>query len=474
MVISWAAQAQECPMISFPTDGAADIPVDVTITWPAVEGINGYLISLGTTPGGSELLDREAIGVDNFYRAPTGLPKNTLIYVSLSILLFNAQPQPCNTITFTTIDVTEPPPCTILVAPDDNAANVTIVTDIHWAYAPTATSYNLSIGTVPNGTDILDNLEVGNVLTYEPPEDLPQDTQIYVTVIPSNENGDMAPCTEESFKTGPAPFACDPVVDEITGETTFRMPEIEFPSVVGLCSDELPYIIGIDDTADGFRWYRTNVGSAETLFAEGREISITEPGRYRYEAYNNILQSNGGIIECTSSKLFTIITSEVATIKRIDVASQGSGRIITITTNGAGDYEYALDNIEGPYQDSPVFENVFPAPRIAYVRDKNGCGIAERTVDRDLGPDDFPKFFTPNGDGVNDYWQYIAPPENFELNLRMISIFDRYGSLLGQIDPISRGWDGRFRGRQLPSSDYWFRAVTFDNLEIRGHFALKR
>ena len=466
--------AQECPVISFPTDGGEDIPVDATITWSAVAGINGYLISLGSTPGGTDILNREAVGIDNFYKAPLGLPENTQIYVSLSILLFNAQPQECASLTFETMDVTTPPPCTILVAPDNNAFNVTIVTDITWAYAPTATSYTLSIGTSAGGTDILDNQDMGNVLTYEPPEDLPQDTQIYVTVIPSNPYGDMGSCTEETFKTGPAPFVCDSYTDETTGETVYRRPQIDFPSLVALCSDDLPYIIRSEDTADGYRWFKANAGSEETLISENQEAAINGPGRYRYEAYNRTLLSNGNFTECTSSQLFTIVTSEIAQIEKVEVVFENGTRTISIFANGSGEYEYALENEEGLYQDASIFESVSYLPKKVYVRDKNGCGIAERTVDRDLTLEDFPRFFTPNGDGVNDFWQYVQPQENFEPSLRLISIFDRFGSLLVQIDPESQGWNGIFNGRALPASDYWFRAMYLDQREIRGHFTLKR
>lgn len=475
LLFGLVSNAQNCPIISFPVNGTVDIPVDATIRWSSVVGINGYLISMGTTQGGTDILSGESVGNDNFYKAPLGLPANTQIYVTISILLSTAPlPQECASVTFTTVDVTAPPPCTILVAPDDNAANVTIVTDIIWAYAPTATGYRLSMGTTTGGTDILNNQDMGNVLSYEPPEDLPQDTLIFVTVIPFNDYGSMTPCTEESFKTGPAPFVCDSYVDEQTGETIYRRPQIEFPDLVGLCSDELPYIIRSDDTADGFRWFKANVGNEETLISESQEAAVNEPGRYRYEAYNLRLLSNGNYTECVSSQLFTIVTSQIAQIEKVDVVYQNGTKTITVFANGSGEYEYALDNREGPYQELPVFENIAYSPEKVYVRDKNGCGITERTVDRDLTLQDFPKFFTPNGDGVNDFWQYVAPPENFELSLERISIFDRYGSLLVQIDPKSRGWNGIFNGKALPSSDYWFRATYIDEREIIGHFALKR
>ena len=472
--LSWLiSSAQTCPTISYPTNGALDIPVDATITWPAVQGINGYVLSIGTASGGTEVLDSEPIGIDNFYTPPLGLPENTPLYLSLSLIPFDQPPIKCEEITFTTVDVISPPPCTILLAPDNNAANVTIITEIVWAYAPTATGYNLSMGTAPGGRDLVDKLDMGNVLRYDPPEDLPQDTEIFVTIIPSNENGSMGSCTEESFITGASPYICDPIIDEVTGETIYRKPQIEFPSLVGICSDELPYTINTNDSADGFRWFRTNSGSAETLLSETNSVGITEPGRYRYEAYNFVDGANG-VIECSSSKLFNVVASEIAVIEEIEVINLLDGKMITITVSGNGDYEFALDEENGPYQDSTIFESVPAGQHIAFVRDKNGCGTVKRSVDRDLTTDDFPRFFSPNGDGINDFWQFMPPPQNFEEILKVISIFDRYGNFLTQINPNQNGWDGNFNGRPLPASDYWFKAIFLNRQEIRGHFSLMR
>ncbi len=473
LLIGISSQAQVCPNISFPLDGATDIPVYATITWPSVDGISGYIINLGTTPGGTDVANVRTDGQTNSFMAPTGLPENTQIYVSLSLLPFNQPPIVCPGITFNTVDVTSPPPCTILVAPDDNAKNVTIKTEIIWAYAQTATGYRVSIGTVAGGTDILNNQNVGNVLSFDPPMDLPNSANIFVRVTPYNENGDLGPCTEESFSTGAAPYSCEPIVNELTGETISLKPIIDIPFRVGLCGDELPYNITTDDEADGFRWFRANDGTEETLISEARTVSITGPGRYRYEAYNVIIDE-GRTIECADFRLFQVAVSALAVIDSIGVVFMEGTQQITISANGIGDYEYALDNSEGPYQDSPIFEMVPLGSHMAYVRDKKGCGIAERTVDRDLSSKDFPKYFTPNGDGIHDYWQFQPPLENFELSLETIFIYDRYGVLVYQLDPKSEGWDGTFQGLPLPSSDYWFKAIPLNSSRITGHFSLKR
>jgi len=60
----------------------------------------------------------------------------------------------------------------------------------------------------------------------------------------------------------------------------------------------------------------------------------------------------------------------------------------------------------------------------------------------------------------------------------LISIFDRYGKLLRQISPAGSGWDGKYDGKDLPSTDYWF-SVEFmtqskQKAIFKSHFSLKR
>ena len=82
----------------------------------------------------------------------------------------------------------------------------------------------------------------------------------------------------------------------------------------------------------------------------------------------------------------------------------------------------------------------------------------------------FPKFFTPNNDGYNDYWTidfaYLAP--NTE-----IKIFDRYGKFIKELNS-NTGWDGNYLGQQLPTSDYWFIVTRLNGKKFTGHFSLKR
>ena len=163
----------------------------------------------------------------------------------------------------------------------------------------------------------------------------------------------------------------------------------------------------------------------------------------------------------------------MATITTDDVTIVDISEINSITINesnlGQGDYEYALDDDFGPYQDNPIFNPVKAGFHSIYVRDKNGCGIASLEVSV-IG---YQKFFTPNSDGYNDFWQIKGVNAQFQPNTN-ITIFDRYGKLLKQLSPLSAGWDGTFNGAMLPTDDYWFKVILEDGRIFMGHFTLKR
>ncbi len=473
LLTSFFVSSQDCPRLTFPADGSIGVPVDATITWPVVPGIIGYLISLGTTPGGSEILNQRSAGLTNSYTPEVGLPENTQIFVTISLFIADQPLKVCPVESFWTEDVTIPPLCTTLDRPGNGETFVNANTDISWNYAPKATGYRISIGTSQDSFDILENLDVGNVLLYNPTGDLPIDTDIYVKIIPYNENGEPTSCPLEMFTTGVQDTSCEAFFDPDVGELVFPRPMLKFPDRVSICVNESSTLIQTPDEADGFRWYRINPNGTETLISDRHEVSLSTVGRYRYEAYNLISQI-AGEVECSETKQFIVVASERPVISDILVDRIDGRKQITVETTGQGNYEYALNDPAGPYQLSPVFGNLPDGENKVYVRDINGCGRAERKVPKELSADDFPRFFTPNGDGVNDYWQFVPSPENVQTRPEYIHVFDRYGVFLAQIMPNSKGWDGTFNGQPLPSNNYWFIASVSDNQKIKGYFVLKR
>ena len=196
------------------------------------------------------------------------------------------------------------------------------------------------------------------------------------------------------------------------------------------------------------------------------EANINEVGTYQVTVTN----SNG----CSKTRTITVEASNIATINDIQVKDASQNNIVTILASGEGEYQYSLldenNLVYAPYQDSNVFENVAPGIYAVIVKDlKNDCG---ETVPVKLSVIGFPKYLTPNNDGINDTWQVYGVSNMFQPNTK-IQIFDRYGKLLKELSPLDEGWDGLFNGQRLPSDDYWFFVKLQDGRIFRSHFTLK-
>ena len=181
--------------------------------------------------------------------------------------------------------------------------------------------------------------------------------------------------------------------------------------------------------------------------------------------------------ECASfERTVNVSESKIASITLNDIAVTDDSNNNSITINtlnlGIGDYEFAMDDIDGLYQNEPVFSNVAPGIRTIYVRDKNNCGIASIEVSV-IG---FPKFLTPNNDGYNDRWSILGATDEFYESAQ-IMIFNRFGKYITTIDSTKdAGWNGSYNGVILTASDYWFKAQLTDKKgnvrEKSGHFSL--
>ncbi|SDS00288.1 T9SS type B sorting domain-containing protein [Winogradskyella sediminis] len=241
--------------------------------------------------------------------------------------------------------------------------------------------------------------------------------------------------------------------------TVFSLPNIETTFETQYCLNFFPETItlegGVIDDLPNNYYYDWSTGETTST------IEINAPGSYTVRVTN----TNG----CFKDRTITVLASNIATISGIEVIDASLNNTITIFTSGEGDYEYALDDSNGPYQDASTFENVEPGLYTVYIKDKNNCGITDALVSV-IG---FPKFFTPNDDDNNDYWQVKGISSNFQSHSSVL-IFDRYGKLLIELDPLSSGWDGTFNGERMPTSDYWFKVKLQDGRTFTNHFTLKR
>ncbi|MFH4963900.1 T9SS type B sorting domain-containing protein [Gaetbulibacter sp. M235] len=244
-------------------------------------------------------------------------------------------------------------------------------------------------------------------------------------------------------------------------ETSFnlivnQLPLVSMEDSYFLCNLETSLGVSVESDFDTYNWeYQDGAIISNTY-----QANLINAGNYTL----TVGQNNNGIY-CEMSFDFKLIRSELPSIVNVEYQELSNDNYIKINASGDGDFEYSIDGIN--YQSSNFFNNVLGGIYTVSVRDALGCGEDFEEVIII----DYPKYFTPNGDGVNDTWQIkgIIDYPNAE-----IFIYDRYGKFLKQISPNSNGWDGTFNGEKMLSSDYWFTVKLDDKNEFNGHFSLKR
>ncbi|WP_296317270.1 T9SS type B sorting domain-containing protein [Winogradskyella sp. UBA3174] len=229
--------------------------------------------------------------------------------------------------------------------------------------------------------------------------------------------------------------------------------------IIYYCSTDFPQkttlyagVLGSSDNTLLYNW-----SSGET----SSQIEVNTIGDFTVSVTNEL--------GCVSERTITVLPSDLPIIDSVAISDFSTSNTITVNVIGDGNFEYALDDINGPYQILNVFENVSPGAHSVYVKDLNkDCGIASEEV-LIYG---FPKFFTPNADSKNDTWE-IKGFSTLNPSTAVVSIYNRYGKLLAVLNSNNLRWDGIYNGKVLPTDDYWFVAKLLDGRTFSGHFTLK-
>jgi gliding motility-associated-like protein len=180
--------------------------------------------------------------------------------------------------------------------------------------------------------------------------------------------------------------------------------------------------------------------------------------------YSVIISNSAG---CEKEVIFEVTEEPPVVIDRIEVADfqdRNTIKIVLETENGGEEISYSI-NGGNTFFETNEFTNVFPGVYDIIVK-RGNCSAAAETIL--VGG--FPKFFTPNGDNINDTWELIkkeAYPN------AIIELYDRYGKNLNYIK-ASSAWDGTYRGIPLPAGDYWYKLTLESGRVITGNVTLKR
>lgn len=154
------------------------------------------------------------------------------------------------------------------------------------------------------------------------------------------------------------------------------------------------------------------------------------------------LKSDNGCVYRQSVSVKNVVLPE---IRSVDI--QGS-TVTVFAEGGTPPYRYSLDG--RTYQDSNTFTNVGGGKHTISVISAENCAPVYALIDVILQYN----VITPNGDGINDVFDYSSLMKKDE---PMLQIFDRYGKLIFSGDYTNRFiWDGKLTGKTVSTGSYWY------------------
>jgi gliding motility-associated-like protein len=225
------------------------------------------------------------------------------------------------------------------------------------------------------------------------------------------------------------------------------------PITINLCQGESSTL----STDESFTSYQWSTGATTP------SISVNQNGQYTVDVVKSYPTGN-----CGGQFVYNVITTIPPVIDYLEISdwTDNENTIeVVLENNNSQTYLYSIDGLH--FQESPIFNNLQPGSYTVIVKDLSDCGIdSEETFLLN-----YPKYFTPNGDGINEYW--FIKFSHVEPNMKTY-IYDRFGKLITGFTAESRGWDGKLNGQLLPATDYWFVVIRESGKELRGHFTLKR
>ena len=160
------------------------------------------------------------------------------------------------------------------------------------------------------------------------------------------------------------------------------LPQIQQINELSGCDTDFPLELGIDVNIENPEDYNFQWSTGEN----SQTIEVNAAGIY---TLNLILKESG----CGREISYYVEKFETPEINQIEVQNQGMDNELNIITNSTAEENtvFALDNIDGPYQSSPIFRGVPGGLHTVYIKNDRACEVGEANISL-FG---FPKYFTP-------------------------------------------------------------------------------
>lgn len=235
--------------------------------------------------------------------------------------------------------------------------------------------------------------------------------------------------------------------------TIKAQPKVQFAHLADICANNgARHIVEAAEVsgAAGSGWY---TGSGITDTASG----LFDP---RLLAANNnykILYTYKTALGCmdTASQRINILDTPFADAGTDKVVLEGGKVLLTASAAGSS-LSFAWQPAATLSNASLLQPFASPVASTTYLltaTQANGCWASDTVNVRVLKSLNVPNAFSPNGDGINDFWE-IAYLNSYA-NAR-VWVYNRAGQTVFESFGYSRAWDGKCNGKELPIGTYYY------------------
>ncbi|UII19713.1 PKD domain-containing protein [Fulvivirga ligni] len=245
-------------------------------------------------------------------------------------------------------------------------------------------------------------------------------------------------------------------------------------------------ILGSGSDQDGsittYAWEKLSGSNIDLSGTDSPTLTISGYSEGTYQIRLSVTDNDNAI---DTDVVQVIVTNEPNPVGPIAHAGDDATLILpdsTYTLEGSAETESLIDYytwrlISGPELNGlPSTERITPLKfgfKGTYilqleVGDVNGLQATDEitiVVKDGLDGNDFPKLFTPNGDGNNDTW-IIENLENVE-GCELV-IYDKYGKKVYEVNGYDNTWDATLNGTQLEEGPYYYVFKCEDGQKISG------
>ncbi|PJJ67952.1 fibronectin type III domain-containing protein [Chryseobacterium geocarposphaerae] len=188
------------------------------------------------------------------------------------------------------ISITTPSFCPTVTAPAAGATGVSVTPSITWNAVTGAAGYRLTVGTTAGGTDVLNNIDVGNVTTYPFTISLAFNTKYYYTVNAYAGGQTSSSCTENNFTTACTSIGT-PYVLDFESVTTPALPGCTYNVNAGTgnnwtTADAPTDCPGLSTKVLRYAWNSSNAANT-WFFTQGLNLTAGTQYTISYKYGNN-------------------------------------------------------------------------------------------------------------------------------------------------------------------------------------------